>query len=151
VPDNLVQTPTEVHELVDSDLRRAVIVPTDVFDLTTFLNETGNRELAALPIDARVQDDRLILQGIVHTDLQRRRLLASVQTIQGIRMVSAVNLLLRPTPTYTVRDGDTLWSIVYDIYGDVERMDELYELNTDVLPSRDAVSVGMVLKVPPLE
>ena len=151
VPRNLVQRPTETAELVDSDLRRVVVVQSDIFDLATFLNETDNHDLAVLPIDARVQDGKLILQGIVHMDTQRRELLDLVRGIQGINNVNAVDLLLRPAPTYTVREGDTLWSIVYNIYGDVERMDEFYDFNTDVLPSRDAINVGMILKVPPLE
>ena len=65
---------------------------------------------------------------------------------------SVVNaLLLRPLPTYTVQEGDTLWNIVYNIYGNVDRVEEFIEYNLDVLPSPDALPVGTVLKVPLFE
>ncbi|HXF62845.1 MAG TPA: LysM peptidoglycan-binding domain-containing protein, partial [Caldilineaceae bacterium] len=68
----------------------------------------------------------------------------------GVEEVNAVNLLLQPLPTYTVQEGDTLWSIVYDIYGDdAARIDQLFELNRDLLPSPEALRPGMELKIPP--
>ena len=56
-----------------------------------------------------------------------------------------------PGSTYTVQPGDTLWSIVYDIYGDVDRMEEFSQANIDQVPSPDAIRVGDELRVPPLE
>ena len=54
----------------------------------------------------------------------------------GIQDVSAVDLLLRPKATYTVQDGDTLWTIVYNIYGDVDRIEEFFLYNIDLSPPR---------------
>jgi nucleoid-associated protein YgaU len=47
--------------------------------------------------------------------------------------------------------GDTLWSIVYNIYGDVDRLDEFAAHNRDVLPSPDAIAPGMELRVLPVQ
>jgi nucleoid-associated protein YgaU len=50
-----------------------------------------------------------------------------------------------------VQDGDTIWSIVYNIYGDVSRIDQFYALNSSVLGTPDNLRVGMELRVPPIE
>ncbi len=62
-----------------------------------------------------------------------------------------MDVLLRPKSNYTVQDGDTLWSIVYDIYGDVERLEEFSAANLDVVPQPGLLRVGDVLEVPPVE
>jgi nucleoid-associated protein YgaU len=151
VPGDLVSPPTETAAIVDSNPRSVVVLPADIFDLDRFLRETGYPDLAELPIDARLQDGKLILTGIVYLDLQRRQLLDLLESVPGIREVSAVDLLLRPKSTYTVREGDNLWTIVYNIYGDVDRVEEFYLYNIDVAPSPDALTVGEELRVPPIE
>jgi hypothetical protein len=150
-PGNGMQAPGPGQKLADSNLRQVVITTTAPFDLQQVLRDEGELELAALGVDARLQGEQLILSGVVHLDLQRRRLVEIASRAAGVAEVSAVDLMLRPLPTYTVQEGDTLWSIVYDIYGnDVARVDELFALNQDVLPSPDALRPGMELKVPPV-
>ena len=151
VPQDLVSRPADAAAIVDSNPRSVVVLSADVFDLDRFLRETGYPDLAELPIDARVQEDKLILTGIVYLDLQRRQLLELLENVPGIQDVSAVDLLLRPKATYTVQDGDTLWTIVYNIYGDVDRIEEFFLYNIDVAPSPEALTVGDELRVPPLE
>jgi nucleoid-associated protein YgaU len=51
---------------------------------------------------------------------------------------------------YAVQEGDTVWTIVNDIYGNVERLDEFIAHNRDVLPSPDALVPGMELKILPI-
>jgi len=57
-----------------------------------------------------------------------------------------------PTPEarmYTVQDGDSLWKIAASQLGAGSRWDEIYKLNTDVLPSQDSsLKVGMRLRLP---
>ena len=95
--------------------------------------------------------DTLVLQGFVQLDLQRRRLIELAGAVPGVREVNAVDLLVRPAPTYVVQEGDTLWSIVFNIYGNVDRLDEFVAANRDVLPSPDALAPGVVLKVLPVQ
>jgi nucleoid-associated protein YgaU len=150
-PGNGARATGAGEKLADSNLRQVVIITTTPFDLQQVLQDEGEAELAALGVDARLQGEQLILSGVVHLDLQRRRLVEIASRAAGVAEVSAVDLMLRPLPTYTVQEGDTLWSIVYDIYGDdVARVDELFALNQDVLPSPDALRPGMELKVPPV-
>ena len=150
VDPNLVLATPEPSGVADANPRVALLVTVTPYDLAGFLVALGETELAALPITARIQDERLILQGFVHLDAQRRRLVQLLQGVPNVREVVAVELLLRPLPTYVVQPGDTLWSIVFSIYGDVERLDEFYAYNVDVLPSPDALAPDMVLKVMPL-
>ena len=151
VPEDLVLKATETPALADSSPRSAAAVSANGFDLKKLLQETGYPELAELPIEARVQDGKLILQGIVFMDVQRRELLNLVEQAPGIQEVNAVDLLLRPKATYIVQEGDTLWTIVYDIYGNVDRLEEFTAANLDVAPQPGLLSVGDVLTVPPLE
>ncbi|MCC6456734.1 MAG: hypothetical protein IT328_17400 [Caldilineaceae bacterium] len=151
VPANLVQVAAQTPELADSNPKRAIVVETNIFDLKRYLNDQGYPELAALAIDARLQEDVLVLQGIVHLDIQRRNLLEITAAIPGVRDVNDVDLLLRPLPTYVVQEGDTLWSIVYNIYGDVEMLDKFAAYNQAILPSPDALAQGLELKVLPVQ
>jgi nucleoid-associated protein YgaU len=151
VPADLVQAPVETPELADSNPRHVMLVESNIFDIKQYLSEAGYAELAELPLNARLQGDLLVLQGIVHLDLQRRELIELAQAIPGVREVNAVDLLLRPLPTYVVQQGDTLWTIVYNIYGDVDRLDEFAAYNSDVLPAPDALAQGIVLKVLPVQ
>ena len=49
--------------------------------------------------------------------------------------------------TYTVKDGDSLWSIAKSQLGDARKANEIARLNG--LSSADTIRVGMKLKVPP--
>jgi hypothetical protein len=151
IPTDLVQVAMETPELADSNPNHVVMVESSIFDLQQYLRDEGYTALAALTIDARLQGETLMLQGFVHLDQQRRELIEIALAIPGIHEVNAVNLLLRPLPTYTVQEGDTLWSIVYNIYGNVDRLDEFAVYNQDVLPSPDSLAPGVELKVLPVQ
>jgi nucleoid-associated protein YgaU len=151
IPANLVQVAAETPELADSDPNHVILVESSIFDLRQYLRDEGYATLADLAVDARLQGQTLMLQGFVHLDQQRRQLIEVARAIPGISEVNAVNLLLRPMPTYTVQEGDTLWSIVYNIYGNVDRLDEFAVYNQDVLPSPDALAPGVELKVLPIQ
>lgn len=151
VPPDLVLVPTESPELVDASVRSVVVIPTQIFDLDTFLRDAGRPDLADLNVEAQLQDGELILQGVVNWDIQRRELIGLLEAVPGVTRVDTVDLLLRPLPTYTVQEGDTLWTIVSNIYGNVDRLDEFYRYNLDVLPGQDALAPGMELKVLPIQ
>ena len=148
---SLVQAAIVTPVVADADPSRVVLVETTIFDIRQYLRDLGRAELAELGIDARLQGETLLLQGFVHLDAQRRQLLELARAIPGVTEVNAVNLLLRPLPTYIVQPGDTLWSIVFTIYGDVDRLDEFAAHNRDVLPSPDALAPGMELRVLPVQ
>ena len=49
---------------------------------------------------------------------------------------------------YVVQDGDNLWKIATSQLGDGARFKEIAKLNTDILKSDDALSIGMRLRLP---
>ncbi|MCC6169345.1 MAG: LysM peptidoglycan-binding domain-containing protein [Caldilineaceae bacterium] len=149
IPNDVVQGPTAA--IADSSPRPVVIIEADRFDLAGYLRRTGHPELAELGVDALLQGTTLLLRGVVQLDQQRRALLDAVATAPGVTEVNAVDLLLRPLPTYVVQEGDTLWTIMYNIYGNADRMQELIDLNLEVMPSPELLSPGMELKIPPLQ
>ena len=51
---------------------------------------------------------------------------------------------------YVVRPGDSLSRISLNIYGSARHAKLIYESNRDVLKSMDSISVGQLLKLPPL-
>ena len=52
--------------------------------------------------------------------------------------------------SYTVKKGDTLWSIAADpaVFGNANQWRDLYDANRDVLRSPDQLRPGMVLNIP---
>lgn len=52
------------------------------------------------------------------------------------------------TKTYTVKDGDTLWSIAQSQLGSGARHKDILKLNADKIDSADEIEVGMKLKLP---
>jgi len=49
---------------------------------------------------------------------------------------------------YVVQDGDNLWKIASTQLGSGARSDEIAKLNNDILKSKDALSIGMRLRLP---
>jgi nucleoid-associated protein YgaU len=52
------------------------------------------------------------------------------------------------TRDYVVKSGDSLWKIAAMQLGNGSRYEEIAELNSDVLPDRESLTVGMHLKLP---
>ena len=50
--------------------------------------------------------------------------------------------------THTVIKGDTLFSLAQRYYGNRSRWRDIYAANRDVLPSENALRIGMELKIP---
>jgi len=118
------------------------------FNLTDYLVQAERSDLAALPIKATLKDGRLVLTGVVTLVSQRLDLLALGAEIPGVIEVDAIGLAVRLPKTYTVQDGDTLWTIAYYLYGDGTRWKELYTANEELLGNSLLLDVGTELQVP---
>jgi nucleoid-associated protein YgaU len=150
IPPNFVQVPSAPEQLAAADEANAAAAATQ-FDLAAYLEELGNPELAALNVAARLDAQELALTGYVETFTQREQIIALTEVVPGIESVTAAELYVRPPSTYTVAAGDSLWSITYSIYGDMARMEDIYNANRDVMASPESLKIGMVLKLPPFE
>lgn len=138
----------QVEPLAAASPQAIIVAPP--FDLKTVLIEAQRPELAE-SVTGRREGSRLVVEGAVTSVEARDDLAALLARLPGIEEVSLVNVLLRPPATYTVVEGDSLWAISVKLYGNPDRVDALFAANQDVLPSADALRVGMVLQVPPLE
>jgi len=50
--------------------------------------------------------------------------------------------------TYAVSQGDTLWNIAEEYYGDGSKYELIYMANADVMQNPNIIFPGMVLKIP---
>jgi nucleoid-associated protein YgaU len=124
-----------------------------VFNLAESLNAAQRNDLAALPVEGRLnKTGRLVLAGTVSRSIDRAALIEASRLISGVNDVDALGLLVRTPPTYTVQSGDTLWNIAYRFYGEnPKRVAELFEANRDILPTANELRIGMEIKLPPNE
>lgn len=149
IPPDLVQQPGAPEQLAAAEEANTALAAQ--FDLAAYLDELGNNELATLDVAAQLDDQELVLTGFVETFIQREQLVALTEVVPGIESVSATELYIRPPATYTVAAGDSLWSITYNVYGDMERMADVYNANRDIMASPESLTIGMTLKLPPFE
>lgn len=149
-------TPLVSPNLADVNLEPLAAASSEVllaatsFDLKTVLIEAQRPELAET-VTGRLEGGRLVLEGTVSSVEEREALVSLLERLPAIEEVSAVNVRVRLPATYTVQEGDTLWGISIKLYGTPARVQALFEANRDILPSPDALRIGMVLKTPPME
>lgn len=135
-----------------ADANRTTGIALNGLDLARVLSEAGRADLAAAPVSAVVNGGRVSLSGVISMTQSRSAMIDLVSAVQGVEEVDAVELLVRLPATYTVQAGDTLWTIAYMLYGeDPGRVEQLAEANRDTLPAPDALGIGMVLNIPPIE
>lgn len=136
---------TSLEPLAASSPEAIILAPP--FDVKTVLIEAQRPELAE-SISGRLEGGRLVLEGAVTSVEDRDELAMLLSRLPVVEEVSVVNVLVRPPSTYTVLEGDTLWGISMKLYGTPDRIQAIFEANQDVLPSADALRIGMVLQVP---
>ncbi|MBP8293251.1 MAG: LysM peptidoglycan-binding domain-containing protein [Caldilineaceae bacterium] len=146
---DLVSAPTAAQPIAAVDPGvAAVAASAQAVDLAAWLNEQGRADLAALPVQARREGARLVLEGTVESVAQRTELEAYARLIPGITEISLLNVRVRLPATYTVQAGDSLWVVSVNLYGDPGMIEEIYAANRNVMSSPNTLSVGMVLAVP---
>ena len=147
LPADLVRQPTKAEPLAAAD--EANLGTAAQFDLSAYLAELGRP--AAADVAASMVGSQLNLVGRTESFAQRQELIALMEALPQVERVNATDLYIRPPAAYTVRSGDTLWSITYEIYGDVARMEDVYNANRASMASPESLTVGMVLNLPPYE
>ncbi len=148
VPPAEATDPPAIAAVSDALAAAVATSEADRFDLAAYLVQVERGDLAVLPINATLQDGRLVLSGVVTLTSQRLELLETVAGMPGVAEVDAIDLVVRLPEVYVVGDGDTLWTIAYYLYGDGTRWEELYAANEALLGNTILLDVGMELQVP---
>lgn len=148
------QTPTR-PELASERSPGAVVtaivatVQAQSFDLTSYLNGRNRPDLAALPVQARLQGSELTLQGVVSLTSHRLDLLTLALQADGVAWVNGIDLVVHLPQTYTVQEGDNLHIIAYKLYGDRTRWEDIYAANQTLISQNgNFIQVGEELIVP---
>ncbi|MEX2380777.1 MAG: LysM peptidoglycan-binding domain-containing protein [Opitutales bacterium] len=123
----------------------------DLLDLTERLKEE-NLELKREVVELREEISRL---GSVPSREAEPNTTQSASTNQP-SSPSSPSQETRPETeadprTYEVVSGDTLYRISAKVYGNSRYWEEIYEANRDLLPSENALRIGMTLRIPPRE
>ena len=74
-------------------------------------------------------------------------MLEKVKSI-GKRHLPANRHRIKQSKWYVVREGDSLWRIAAERFGNGSRYSEIAKLNTDIIDDEDNLVVGMRLKMP---
>lgn len=120
----------------------------DAPGLSAIVRDAGRDDLLALGLTVRVEEGRAVVQGSVELDEQRRALIELLNQSPDIQEVDLSAVQLQPPAVYVVQSGDTLWTIVFNIYGNVDQLDAIAQANRDILPSPEALQPGMELRIP---
>ena len=150
LPNDLLEdsaTPEPIAETQPAKV--AEFVNTRPFDILAFLSEVGRNDLAALSIDAQIQDGNLTIVGVVPWAEHRREIIELAQYAPSVTDINAVDLVVRSPDTYQVVEGDTLWLIAYRLYDDAALWPQLVDANRNIIPAPEALRSDQVLRVPP--
>lgn len=149
VPEDVVEI-IEAEPVAQGTLSALIVNPLQPFDLGAYLLENQRPDLADLGVAASSQEGTLLLDGIVPSYLARKDLIDIMAAAPGVNRVSGANLLVRLPPTYTVVEGDTLWQISYEFYGN-DHIAEILDANRTILLSPEQLTIGMELTLPEIE
>ncbi len=150
-PVDMAQEPASGEAVASRDPAVVVSAATaeaKAFDLAAYLTQAERPDLARFDIQARRDGSQLILDGTVPFAVHRREIIDLARAIPGVEVVDAINLRVRLPDTYTLQEGDTLWTVAEALYGDGGRWEELYQANVDVIPDPSLVAPGTVISVP---
>lgn len=152
IAPDLVSAPTAAQAVAAGDPGiAAAAAASQAVNLAQVLRREGRPDLAALPVQARFEGDRLILEGAVESVEQRADLERYARMVPGAAAISVTNVRVSLPATYTVQAGDSLWAISMKLYGAPDMVEEIYAANRNVMSSPGALSVDMVLAVPAKE
>lgn len=144
--------PLQGEAVVESDPVKALyVIESKPFDLEGHLNALGRGELATLPVEARIENNVLILEGIVSRAEEREQLAILAATVPNVQEISVSNIRLRLPSVYVVVEGDNLWNIAEKLYGESGYREALYKANRDVMDTPNSLQVGMKLTVPSVD
>jgi nucleoid-associated protein YgaU len=110
--------------------------------------------LAGTNLEVQVKGSAAVVRGEVTSWKQKsiaEKTLKGVSDVDKVDVSQVVVLARTRGATHTVASGDSLSKISHQYYGDSTFSSKIKSANTDVLKGSDALSVGMSLRIPPVQ
>ena len=107
-----------------------------------------------------VNDGLVTLAGVANDNATREKAILIAGNVEGVESVNADQLVSPelieasnerevPEPTfYTIQDGDTLWAIAQNAYGDGNKYTYIVEQNLEVIKDADKIYPGQTIRIP---
>lgn len=103
-------------------------------------------------IKAKVEGDKIILQGEVASQEEKEKIILAAGNISGVASVDDQITVTGPVAQaarfVTVEKGDTLSGISKKVYGDPNKYQKIFEANKPMLKHPDKIYPGQVLRIP---
>ncbi len=109
-----------------------------------------------------VNDGVVTLAGVAKDNATREKAILLAGNVEGVESVNADQLVSPeiieasnerevPEPRfYTIKDGDSLWSIAQEFYGDGNKYKAIVEANLEVIKNEDLIYPGQTIRIPEL-
>ena len=115
-----------------------------------------------LYIEVNAEEQTVILAGVAKDFDTREKAILIAGNVEGIANVNAEQLVTidminedteesaeRPEEIfYTIQDGDTLWAIASEHYGDGNKYGYIVEANLEVIKNADLIYSGQSIRIP---
>jgi nucleoid-associated protein YgaU len=107
-----------------------------------------------------VEDGVVTLAGVAKDSDTREKVILIAGNVEGVESVNADQLLTPeiieasnerdlPEPKfYTIKEGDTLWGIAQEHYGDGNKYEYIVEANLEVIKDADLIYPGQNIRIP---
>ena len=110
-----------------------------------------------------IQEGKLVLQGEAPSEQAKNEIWNKVKAVDPTCSDIEFDLTVKPVSarapqagatadgglqTYTVKSGNTLWTIAQQVYGDAGQYMRLYEANRDRLNDPSSIEAGQELYIP---
>lgn len=115
--------------------------------LTRLLKQVGGEEIRSVSV--KQQEGILILSGVVQSASDKQRLEALARALVGVRAVNTSKLLVLGITDYVFQDGDTLWDLAVQFYGNGGEWPRIAQSNPHLPRNLRQIQTGTELKIPP--
>ena len=124
------------------------------------ISSLGEEAIDGLVVE--VNDGVVTLAGVAKDNATREKAILLAGNIEGVESVNADQLVSPeiieasnerevPEPRfYTIKEGDSLWKIAQEIYGDGNKYKEIVEANLEVIKNEDLIYPGQTIRIPEL-
>lgn len=124
--------------------------------------ESSFEELPVNDFGVSVEDETVTLWGIARDQATKEKAILIAGNVEGISTVNADALMIPEAEAvaqeelavdpvfYTIKKGDTLWSIATKFYKDGNKYPLIVEANIEVIKDADLIYPGQAIRIPEL-